>query len=173
MPRMTRPGFPKVLLSVLLAALTIFTTASHAAPRSFSAEVTHITDGDTLWVRIDGDHGKPIKLRLLGIDAPERCQAGGAQATAALASRVLHQRVQVRTRAKDDYQRSLAQLRLGDEDIAAWMVSRGYAWSYRYHRSLGPYAAQEGAARAAGLGIFADPAAIEPRDFRKRFGPCH
>ena len=159
-----------MVLSLLLAALA---TASHGAPRSFVAEVTHITDGDTLWVRIDGEHGKPIKLRLLGIDAPERCQAGGAQATAALASRVLHQRVQVRTRAKDDYQRSLAELHLGSEDIAAWMVSGGYAWSYRYHRSLGPYAAQERAARAAGRGIFADPAAIEPRAFRKRFGPCH
>ena len=55
---------------------------------ALSGIVTHVTDGDTIWVRPDEPNRKPVKLRLVGIDAPERCQAWGAQATAALTSQV-------------------------------------------------------------------------------------
>ena len=103
---------------------------------------------------------------------PERCQAWGAQATAALEVRVLHQRVQVQTRAKDDHQRALGNLLLNGEDVNAWMVTQGHAWSYRFRRSGGPYAEPEQQARAARRGLFADPAATEPRWFRRDHGPC-
>ena len=131
--------------------------------------VTRVTDGDTLWVRPVG--GKPVKVRLQGIDAPERCQAWGEQARAALASRVLNRQVAVRTRAYDDYKRAIAHVELHGDDVAAWMVREGHAWSYRYRRSLGPYAEQEQQARAARRGLFAQPA-VEPRVFRKTHGPC-
>jgi micrococcal nuclease len=133
--------------------------------------VTRVSDGDTIWVRPDGG-GKPVKVRVQGIDAPERCQAWGQQATAALSSRVLKRQVQVATRAYDDYQRAIGSLELDGEDIGAWMVSEGHAWSYRYRRSLGPYATQEQQARAARRGLFAS-AAIEPRVFRQQHGPCN
>ena len=137
--------------------------------QAMSGVVTHVSDGDTLWVRPEG--GRPVKVRLQGIDAPERCQPWGTQAQAALASRVLHRQVQVRTRAHDDYHRAIGTLELNGEDIAAWMVREGHAWSYRYRRSLGPYAEQEQQARAARRGLFARPA-VEPRAFRKSHGPC-
>ncbi len=137
--------------------------------QALSGVVTRVADGDTLWVRPAG--GKPVKVRLQGIDAPERCQAWGEQARAALAARVLHQQVQVRTKAYDDYQRAIAQVELHGEDVAAWMVREGHAWSYRYRRSPGPYAEQEQQARAARRGLFAQPA-VEPRVFRKTHGPC-
>ena len=78
----------------LLAAFALAACAANA--QAFSGVVTHVTDGDTVWVQPDAvgsRHRKPIKLRLQGIDAPERCQPWGAQATAALASRVSQQRV--------------------------------------------------------------------------------
>jgi micrococcal nuclease len=137
--------------------------------QAFSGVVTHVTDGDTVWVRPEG--GRPVKLRLQGIDAPERCQPWGPQAQAALASRVLHQQVQVHARARDDYQRTVGSLQLHGEDIGAWMVREGHAWSNHYRRSLGPYAEQERQARAQRRGLFAAPA-IEPRVFRKTHGPC-
>jgi micrococcal nuclease len=137
--------------------------------QALSGVVTRVADGDTLWVRPLG--GKPVKVRLQGIDAPERCQAWGEQARAALESRVLHRQVAVRTRAYDDYQRAIAHVELNGEDVAAWMVREGHAWSYRYRRSPGPYAAQEQQARAARRGLFAQPA-VEPRMFRKTHGPC-
>ena len=141
--------------------------------------VTRVSDGDTLWVRLERPAGaadarsrKPLKVRLQGIDAPERCQAWGAEAKAALESRVLNRKVRLQGRASDDYQRRIATIELEGEDIGAWMVGRGHAWSSRLWRSPGVYAAQERAARAARRGLFAEAAAIEPWVFRKMHGLC-
>jgi len=156
----------------LLLGMAAALACGSVSAEIFSGVVTHVSDGDTLWLQRDHDAGKPIKMRVQGIDAPERCQAWGAQSTAALEARVLHRRVVVDARATDDYQRSLVTLRLAGEDIGAWMVTQGHAWSYRYRRSAGPYATQEQQARAAQRGLFADAQAIEPRVFRKQHGPC-
>ncbi|MBL0730378.1 thermonuclease family protein [Piscinibacter sp. HJYY11] len=144
--------------------------AACASAHALSGVVTHVTDGDTLWVRPDG--GAPVKVRMQGIDAPERCQAWGAQAREALAARVLHRQVQVRTRARDDYQRTIGVVEVDGRDVAAWLVREGHAWSQRYRRSLGPYAVEEEAARSARRGIFSLDDPVEPRAFRKAHGPC-
>lgn len=147
-----------------------FALLACASAHALSGVVTHVTDGDTLWVRPEG--GAPVKVRLQGIDAPERCQAWGPQAREALAARVLHRQVEVRTRAKDAYHRTIGTVALDGHDVAAWMVREGHAWSQRYRRSPGPYAAEEAEARRLLRGLFAAPAAIEPRQFRKAHGPC-
>lgn len=137
----------------------------------FSGRVSRVSDGDTLWVRPDGG-GVPRKLRLQGLDAPEICQAGGAASRDALEQLVANKAVNVRVLYQDDYGRGLARILVNERDVAAIMVQTGHAWSSRWHRSLGPYAVQENQARAAGAGLFADPAAEMPRDFRKRYGSC-
>lgn len=161
-------------LAVAAVALLLALSQGEAEARSVVIEgtVVHVTDGDTLWLKPDAAGDIPFKLRLAGIDAPERCQAGGAQAGAALAQRVLHRHVQVVTRATDDFQRVVATLRLDGEDIAAWLVLQGHAWTRGYRHSPGPYARQEAEARAARRGVFADPLAQDPRVFRKLHGPC-
>ncbi len=170
MVKLTRALRMNLLRSEIAAALLC--TAPAFAAGSVEGVVTRVVDGDTVWVQTAGGEGRRIKLRLQGIDAPERCQPWGAQATAALQARVLHQRVQVQTRAKDDYQRTLGNMTLNGEDLSAWMVEQGHAWSYHYRHSRGPYAAQEQQAQAARRGLFADPAAVEPRWFRRSHGPC-
>jgi len=164
------------VLDAAAAALALLLALSHgqAEARSLAIEgtVVHVTDGDTLWLRPDAAAEKAFKLRLAGIDAPERCQSGGAQAGAALAARVLHQRVQAVTRATDEFQRAVATVRLDGEDIAAWLVQQGHAWTRGYRHAPGPYARQEAEARAARHGIFADPLAQDPRLFRKQHSPC-
>jgi micrococcal nuclease len=133
--------------------------------------VTKIADGDTIWVRpVTG--GKPRKIRIDGIDAPEICQSGGTQSRDALSSRLLHQTVMVQSRRKDSYGRTLATLKFRGEDVGAWMVTRGHAWSYHYQRNVGPYPEQEIQARTAHRGLFAKPEAVRPRDFRKSHGTC-
>lgn len=102
------------------------------------------------------------------MDAPEICQAGGVAARAALAQRVSGRMVTVSPRRRDSYGRTVASLHLGGEDIAGWMVGRGQAWS-----GGGPYQALQVQAQAARRGLFADPAAVPPRVFRQRHGPCH
>ncbi|QAZ38476.1 nuclease [Methylibium sp. Pch-M] len=158
-----------------LAAIAVSGSAA-AAEERFDGVVTRITDGDTVWVRPDATEGhgrrKPVKLRLAGLDAPERCQPHGSAAGAALAARVQDRRVTVRRRATDMHGRALGTLWLDEQDVGAWLVAEGHAWSSRYGRDPGPYAAQEQRARAAGRGLFAVPDPELPRDFRRRHGPC-
>lgn len=146
----------------------------------WTGTVVYVVDGDTLHVR-PPDGGKPISVRLHGIDAPEICQAGGKSSRDALARRTFGRMVVVTGKYRDDYGRLLARLHEGGEDVGGWMVGRGEAWSARFHRSTGPYRDQQARAQAARRGLFsssgktampAADSAVYPADFRKQHGPC-
>ncbi len=168
----------KSWLALALLAVCSIATAQPltvAAPHSdvWSGVVTYVVDGDSVWVRpLQG--GKPINIRVDGIDAPEICQTGGDTARDALKRRVLGLQVVIEGKSRDDYGRLLARIILGGDDVGARMVKDGYAWSYRYRGSGGPYAAQQRLAESAGRGIFADTkmAAVYPAAFRKHHGSC-
>jgi micrococcal nuclease len=145
--------------------------ASGHAATGFAGKVSHVSDGDTLWVAPDGG-GAPRKVRIDGIDAPEICQPGGRASRAALEQRALGRHAQVQVRRRDDYGRELARVRVDGQDVGAWMVREGQAWSYRWRRQAGPYAAEETQARQARRGLFAAVGPEQPRDFRRRHGPC-
>lgn len=165
-----RHGLTRLFLFLLVA---IFVAVSNAHAKSiFAGRVSYVSDGDTLWVRPDAG-GPPRKLRIDGIDAPEICQTGGKAARAVLEQWVLHQHVEVTIRRNDDYGRGLARIQLDGHDLGAQMVQTGQAWSYRWRRDLGPYAAEEALARQSRLGLFATGATELPRDFRQRHGSCH
>jgi micrococcal nuclease len=151
------------------ALLAASSTCVHAG--NFAGTVTHVSDGDSLWVRpVSG--GRPREVRVQGIDAPEICQHWGRESREALAAQVLHRQVRVASRGRDNYQRSLADISIGGQDVGAWMVSHGHAWSYHFRGDSGPYAKQEARARSARLGLWAANAPMAPRDFRKRHGSC-
>jgi len=163
----------RVITAVLIAAATALPQALAAADmRVITGTVTRVSDGDTVWLQPDDGTRSPIKVRLHGIDAPERCQAWGEQSREALAARVLQRRVAVTTRRNDDYGRALGALVVDGEDVNAWMVAQGHAWAARWHRRLGVYGESERGARTARKGLFAADDAIEPRQFRKLHGPC-
>lgn len=169
-------GTVLVPLVLVVGALPVF---AQSAPEPFSprfgdayeARVTRVPDGDTLWVK-PAAGGSYRKLRIDGVDAPEICQEGGVAARDALSRRLLEQTVTVTERRRDDYGRALARLAHRGEDIGAWLVGDGWAWSYRWRHSEGPFAAEERRARAAQKGIFGNPSPEEPRYFRRRNGPC-
>ena len=133
--------------------------------------VRYVADGDTVYVRPDGHH-EQIAVRLLGIDAPEICQAGGVAARQALQDLLQDQWVELRIERRDDYGRQLAQIHWQGRDVGRWMVQQGLAWSYRYGRDPGPYLKEQQAARAAGLGLFSQPSPEPPSAFRRRHGSC-
>ena len=138
----------------------------------FVGVVSHVTDGDTVWVRpVSG--GPPQQVRIDGIDAPEICQPYGTEARAALSARILNRRVTVAPRREDQWRRIVARVKVGRDDVGGWMVAHGHAWSYRFRRDLGPYARVEARARAAQVGLWRTGAAETPRDFRVRHGSCH
>jgi micrococcal nuclease len=153
-----------------VVAASLLALPLHAA--TFQGIVTHVTDGDSIWVRpVSG--GAPREVRMQGIDAPEICQAFGEQSRSALAARVLHRQVRVNSRARDSYSRVLGRVSLGSEDLGGWMVGRGYAWSYRFRAKGGPYQALQAQARSARLGLWNSGHAVEPRLFRRQHGRCH
>jgi endonuclease YncB( thermonuclease family) len=160
-------GMRALLRAVLLLGACI-TTLAHAWP----GIVTHVSDGDTVWVQ-PLQRGEAQKVRLLGIDAPEICQPWGPQSRAALHAALQGQVVEVRARTRDSYGRLLAQLTRQGNDVGAWMVGQGYAWSYSYKNNAGPYEALQLQAQMQHLGLFSDGRALQPRWFRKRFGSCH
>jgi endonuclease YncB( thermonuclease family) len=157
------------MMRLLLCAVLACTVAT-AGAATFEAQVTHVTDGDTVWVRPPG--GTPESLRISGIDAPEICQAFGREAREALAARVLRRQVVVEPTGHDDYLRLLAQLKLDDEDVGAWLVAQGFAWSHRWRRRPGPYAALEKLARREHRGLWAQASPQDPREFRREHGRC-
>ncbi len=157
-------------LAMLALALPVKSQPEGTAP-AWVGRVVYVVDGDTLHVRALAD-GALHKIRLVGMDAPEICQAGGEAARLALQGRVLQRSVSVTGQGVDDYGRDLATIYLSQEDVGRWMVQRGHAWSYRYRRDPGPYAQEEGHARLLGRGLFAALSPEYPRDFRQRFGHC-
>ncbi len=168
----------------LLATCTVFAAGASekSAPNApWSGTVTHVTDGDTLWVR-PATGGKPVRIRIDGVDAPEICQTYGMAARKALSARLAKHAVTVQPSSRDSFGRLLARVTVtaktspkvkGSADVGEWLVREGHAWSYRYRRDSGPYAKQQATARAARKGLFATARPQEPRDFRKQHGACN
>lgn len=118
------------------AALTCFfpAFAVASAEAAWTGIVTYVVDGDTVRVRPPGG-GKPVSVRIDGIDAPEICQSGGTVARDALQRQVLGKRVMVHAKVRDDYGRLVARIVLNRQDQGKWLVAQGLAWSYRYRNN--------------------------------------
>ncbi len=166
---MIAPRFAVALVAlVALSALAL--TSARAAPPAQTGVVTRVVDGDSVWVTPAG--GKPVAVRLAGIDAPELCQPWGPEARDALRDRVLGHEVTLQPRGHDSYGRLLATLLLDGSVVNGQQVEDGNAWSQRYQWDRGPYVKEERVAQALGRGLFAQGGAVRPRDFRQRHGPC-
>ena len=164
-----------VVLSLMLGGAAAAQKKKKAKPPPepvlLTGTVSRVVDGDTLWVKTDGDSA-PVVVRIEGIDAPESCQVGGAEATAALNALALGRSVTVRVVAHDDYGRTVGKVFDGSKDVGDRMVRDGQAWSSRFNYDRGPYVAEERMAFALKRGLHAAGGAIQPRDFRKQHGPC-
>jgi micrococcal nuclease len=130
-------------------------------PRAAPARVVHVIDGDTIIVAA---RARRLRVRLLGIDAPEdtrRRGCFGSQATTAL-RRMLPAGVTVRLavdrRRADPYGRALGYVwRAGGALVNRVLVRRGYATTL-FLPPDGPYrtelAAAQAQARAARTGLW-------------------
>lgn len=179
---MTRPRIATTAAAAALAALLMGAAAAAAAPArkgrseppppvEITGQVSRIVDGDTLWLRTAADT-TPVVVRIEGIDAPESCQVGGAEATAALAALVLNRSITVKSVATDDWGRKVGKVFDGTRDIGDRMVRDGHAWSTRYKYDRGPYIAEERMAQSLKRGLHAEGGAVQPREFRQRNGAC-
>jgi endonuclease YncB( thermonuclease family) len=124
-----------------------------------------VTDGDTLAVLRDG---RAVKVRLAGIDAPEKAQPFGQRAKQALDAMVYGQAVTVDPRDTDRYGRTVADVRAADgRHVNAELVAAGMAWWYRRYAPGDRELEQaEARARAARAGLWADAHPVAPWDWR-------
>jgi endonuclease YncB( thermonuclease family) len=129
--------------------------------------VLSVTDGDTIKVQLSSG---PIAVRLQSIDAPEKDQPWGAEARDALASRLSRRQIDLELETQDRYDRLVATVFLGGENINAWMVREGNAWAYRDYLTDASYCYSEADARSRRLGLWGLPASstYEPREWRAR-----
>lgn len=157
---------PRILL-LSLVALFAATTAQGASASSqvFSAEVIAVLDGDTLLVTRGG---KPLKLRLAGIDAPEKAQPYGTASQKSLVELAMGKQVQVESRAVDDYGRLVAMVSVAGINVNHEQVRRGLAWEYSRFHSNRELMVLQREAQQARRGLWAGEDNIEPSQWRKQ-----
>lgn len=129
---------------------------------ALSGKVVSIHDGDTITV-LSGK--EQTKVRLYGIDAPEKKQDYGQKSKQFLASLIAGQVVEVEPKGKDRYKRTLGIIHHKGQDINAQMVLNGYAWAYVKYSRI--YVDQEKTAREKKLGLWQSSNPTPPWEWRK------
>lgn len=156
-------------LSILLLSSALGATAVHG--RDFDGRVIGIQDGDTVTV-IDSAK-QQHRIRIVGIDAPEKAQAFGASAKENLARLAFGKQADVRCSKRDRYGREVCSVFVDARDVGLEQVRSGYAWWFReYAREQSPeerktYADAESQARAARRGLWRDAVPVAPWDWRR------
>ena len=150
------------ILGPVAALLTPAPLPGAVATRTLSGRAA-VVDGDTL--DLDG-----ARVRLLHIDAPETAQPEGPASARHLAGLVRGRTVTCTGEAEDCWGRLLAVCTAGGKDLGRTMVAAGEAAVFRRHGDT--YDVEERAARAARLGIWADPDPVMPWDYRAAHRPA-
>lgn len=130
---------------------------------ALSGKVISTHDGDTITV-LSGK--EQTKVRLYGIDAPEKKQDYGQKSRQFLASLIAGQVVEVEPKGKDRYKRTLGIIHHKGQDINAQMVLNGYAWAYIKYSKI--YVDQEKTARKNKLGLWQSSNPTPPWVWRRR-----
>jgi micrococcal nuclease len=151
--------FPLGCALLFLLAVTSGLCAERAAPPKIvlSGMATRVIDGDTIDVLLSSGR---IRVRLHGIDAPERDQSGGAAATVWLTRQLQDRQVLLEPVSQDQYDRMIAVVHLGDRNINRDLVQAGHAWAYRQYMRRGDagLCALEEEARRKARGLWATTA---------------
>ncbi len=142
-----------------------------ASAAVIEGRVVAVADGDTLTL-LDA-RKRQHKVRLTGIDAPEKRQPYGDASRQHLAGLVFGREVRARCPKKDRYQRQLCKVEVDGKDANLAQLAAGMAWHYRaYGKDQGlfdftGYALIELEARYRRRGLWADPRPQAPWDFRR------
>ncbi|MCS6304903.1 MAG: thermonuclease family protein [Nitrospira sp.] len=150
----------------LISLLVLLLLFSGADAFPFTGEVVRILDGDTIEVL---HNGKAQRVRLHGIDCPEKGQPFGNNAKQAISSLIFAQEVTLQIYGKDKYRRILADVLLADEtNVNHQLVKDGWCWWYRkYAPDNTALEALENEAREEKKGLWIDHDPIPPWEWRK------
>jgi endonuclease YncB( thermonuclease family) len=168
---------PHFNLSVRFAAIAFcgfYFVLAQAQAETLTGRVVAVADGDTITVidTLNQQH----KIRLTGIDAPEKKQAFGQVSKQHLADHVFGKQVSVEWFKHDKYQRILGKVLVGGQDANLEQVKAGLAWHYVKYAAEQPpadrrlYSEAEGKARLNRVGLWRDSSPVPPWDFRHSTG---
>jgi endonuclease YncB( thermonuclease family) len=163
----------KVRVVRRLALLGTALLAAIASAETLTGRVVGITDGDTITL-LDGNR-RQHKVRLAGIDAPEKSQPFGQRSKQNLSDLVYRQDVVIEWSKRDRYGRIVGKvLTANGQDACLEQIWAGMAWWYRkYANEQSPYdqrayAEAEEQAKADKRGLWQDARPVPPWEWRKR-----
>jgi endonuclease YncB( thermonuclease family) len=161
----------KSTITALLACLAL---AFPVAADTINGKVVAVADGDTITV-LDASKVEH-KIRLAGIDAPEKAQAFGNRSKEHLSDLVFGKTVTVDWNKKDVYGRTVGKILVAGSDINLVQLQAGMAWHYKKYQNeqssadRTSYAQAENNARARRVGLWTDANPMPPSDFRHGTG---
>jgi len=151
-------------------ALLLFSFGLNAG--TIQGKVVSVADGDTITV-LDATNTQH-KIRLQGIDAPEKAQPFGQKSKQSLSQMVQSKQVTVEYQKKDKYGRTLGKVLHNGTDVCLEQIKLGMAWHYKQYKSDQPkedralYDQTEQDARAKKAGLWIDKAPTPPWEFRRQ-----
>jgi len=159
-------------MAVRVITLFLFAFLSLAASAdSLTGKVVKVADGDSITV-LDNTNTQ-YRIRLQGIDAPERKQAYGLASRKHLASIVAGKQVRIEHQKRDRYGRIVGKVLVNSVDACLEQVKAGFAWHYKKYqheqsiedRQL--YADAENQVREGRLGLWRENNPIPPWEHRR------
>jgi endonuclease YncB( thermonuclease family) len=155
-----------------LLCLLLTSTLCCAQAATLTGRIVAVADGDT--VTLLDDSNTQHKIRLSGIDAPEKKQDFGMRSKQSLSELVFDKQVKVETGKKDRYGREIGKILVHGQDANLEQVNRGLAWHYKQYargqsatdRKLYDYAQKD--ASAAKRGLWASATPTPPWEYRHK-----
>lgn len=157
-------------LRALLFACCLLPACGNALADTLTGRVVAIADGDTLTI-LDQEN-RQHKIRLAGIDAPEKSQDFGQKSKSNLSTLAYNQQATADCRKQDRYRREVCVVSVAGKEVGLEQVTAGMAWWYRqYAREQTPeertaYERAEFNAKIHRLGLWGSKNAIPPWDWR-------
>jgi len=130
----------------------------------FSGKCVSVADGDTITVLTA--ENIQIKVRLYGIDCPEKKQDFGQKAKEFTASLVFDKQVDVKESEKDRYGRTIGRVYRDGKYVNLEIIKAGFAWHYKQYSKDVDLADAESRARESKVGLWSGKP-IPPWEFRK------
>ena len=164
---MTFPMIASKGRALLWSGVFVLLGAFPTLASDFTGPVVTVLDGDTIEVL---HHQRPERIRLNGIDCPEKGQAYGQKAKHAASAIVFGKTVTLQTHGHDKYGRTLADVLLPDGlNVNHELVKAGWCWWYRkYAPGDVELERLEKEAREAKKGLWVDPQPVPSWEWRKR-----
>jgi len=134
---------------------------------SWPAKLVSVSDGDTITVL---HSGAEERIRLYGIDTPEKNQEYGQQAKALTSALIAGRNIDVKTVTVDQYGRTVGLVTIDGQSLNELIVQNGYAWVYKQYctkRICHDWKKLEKEARQQKKGLWAGSDIVPPWEWRK------